>query len=147
MKNIINEFKKFAIRGNVMDLAVGVIIGSAFTKIVTSLVDDIVMPPLGLAVGGLKFSDYKLVLKPDEFDATGHIVKSAVTLNYGNFIQILVNFLVVALTIFVLVKVVNMLRERVTTEPEKEKTSSAQPNPEVVLLTEIRDVLKTRQSK
>ncbi len=147
MKKIINEFKKFAIRGNVMDLAIGVIIGSAFNKIVTSLVDDIVMPPLGLAVGGLKFNDYKMVLKPDELDTTGHVLKSAITLNYGNFIQILVNFLVVALTIFVMVKVVNILRERVTPESEKEKTPPSLPNPEILLLTEIRDVLKTSQSR
>ncbi len=145
MKNIINEFRKFAIRGNVMDLAIGVIIGSAFNKIVTSLVDDIIMPPLGLAVGGLRFSDYKLVLRPDEIGATGHVLQSAVTLNYGNFIQILVNFLVVALTIFVMVKVLNVLRERMA--PEKEKVSSLTPNTEVVLLTQIRDLLKPRQSK
>jgi large conductance mechanosensitive channel len=144
MKNFIQEFKKFAVRGNVIDLAIGVIIGSAFNRIVTSLVEDIIMPPLGLVIGGLKFDEYRFILSPAITDSTGKVTQSAVTINYGNFIQVLLNFLIVALTIFVIIKVINLLRERREAE---EKNSQVQKTTELDLLTEIRDLLKVKQSK
>lgn len=145
MKHFIQEFKKFAIRGNVIDLAIGVIIGTAFNRIVTSLVEDIIMPPLGMVIGGLKFDDYRFVLSPAVTSESGEVLKSAVTINYGNFVQVLLNFLIVALTIFVIVKVVNLLRER--REAEEEKIVKEQKLTELDLLTEIRDLLKAKQSK
>ncbi len=141
MKNFIQEFKKFAIRGNVIDLAIGVIIGSAFNRIVTSLVEDIIMPPLGVVIGGLKFDEYRFILSPAITDSTGKVIQSAVTINYGNFIQVLLNFLIVAFTIFVTIKVINLLRERREAE---EKNSQVQKTTELDLLTEIRDLLKAK---
>jgi large conductance mechanosensitive channel len=123
MKKIINEFKTFAAKGNVIDLAVGIIIGAAFGKIVTSFVNDIFMPPLGALIGGIDFTSLSFSLG-----------KEAV-LKYGNFIQAVVDFLVIAFAIFLLVKGMNKLKKK---EEEKPK----EPSEEVKLLTEIRDVLK-----
>src|SRR5689334_4175160 len=94
------EFKEFISRGNVIDLAVGIIIGAAFGKIVSSLVADIIMPPLGMVIGGVNFTDLKLPIKAAEVDAAGKVVKEAVTINYGNFLQTLFDFLIVAIAIF-----------------------------------------------
>lgn len=132
-----SEFKEFVSKGNVVDLAVGVVIGAAFGKIVDSLVNDLLMPPIGLAIGGINFTDMKLILKDAVVDGTNII--PAVTLNYGNFIQVAINFLIVALAIFVfVVKPINRLR--------KKKEAPVVPPPslskEEQLLTEIRDLLK-----
>lgn len=143
MKHFIQEFKKFAIRGNVIDLAIGVIIGSAFNRIVTSLVEDIIMPPLGLVIGGLKFDEYRFLLSPATLDSTGKVIQSGVTINYGTFVQVLLNFLIVAITIFLTIKVLNLLRERSKAE---EKNTKEQKSTELELLTEIRDLLKAKQS-
>ena len=138
---IIGEFKKFAIRGNVMDLAIGVIIGGAFNTIVTSLVNDIIMPPIGYLTGGIKFDHYKIILKPEVVNAGGRVVQEAVTFNYGNFIQVLVNFLVIAFSMFMVVKMINKVREK----QEKNKMKEAVPLPEeIALLREIRDALKKK---
>jgi large conductance mechanosensitive channel len=128
---IVNEFKAFIMRGNVIDLAVGIVIGAAFGKIVTSLVSDIIMPPIGLLVGGVNFTDLKLVMK----EAEG--TNPAVTLNYGNFIQICFDFLIVAMAIFIMIKGINSAKR-------KQETAPATPTPtgEEVLLREIRDLLK-----
>lgn len=131
---MVQEFKEFAMRGNVVDLAVGVVIGGAFGKIVASLVDDIIMPPIGVMMGGTDFTALSIVLK----EAVGET--PAVTLNYGNFIQTCVNFLIVAFAIFMLIKAMNSMKRK------EEEAPAAPPAPpaEEVLLTEIRDLLKSR---
>jgi large conductance mechanosensitive channel len=133
--SIISEFKAFAVKGNVVDMAVGIIIGAAFGKIVSSFVGDVVMPPLGVLIGGVDFSDLAVVLKAAEGDA------AAVTLSYGKFIQSIIDFLIVAFAIFMGVKVINRLKR------EEEAAPSAPPAPskEQELLSEIRDLLKSQQ--
>lgn len=143
MKKIIEEFKKFAMRGNVIDLAVGVIIGAAFGKIVTSIVSDVIMPPVGLLIGGVNFTDLKLVLKGADVAANGDVIP-AVTINYGNFLQTLFDFLIVAMVIFIVIRLIN----RLSSKKEKEEPAPAVPAPEpedVVLLKEIRDLLKEKK--
>lgn len=129
---IVHEFKQFAMRGNVIDLAVGVIIGGAFGKIVSSLVADVVMPLFGLILGGLNFSNLKITLRT----ATDGTIVS--TLNYGMFIQATVDFLIVAAAIFAAVKAINLLKKK----EEEKPTVVVAPPADVVLLTEIRDLLK-----
>jgi len=137
-----DEFKKFAMRGNVLDLAVGVIIGASFTGIVNSLVKDIIMPPIGLALGGVDFSNFFLVLKGDTAVTTlaGAQAAKDVTLNYGLFINAVVNFLIVAFVIFLIVRQLNKL---VASKPAA--PAAPPPTPEdILLLREIRDSLKGR---
>lgn len=134
----IKEFKEFAIKGSVLDLAIGVIIGASFGKIVTSLVQDIIMPPIGLVVGRIDFKDLKLILKTASSDAAGKLVP-AVSINYGNFINILIEFLIIAVCIFLVVRAINKLK----TTPV-EVIVVAEPSREEGLLTEIRDLLKSR---
>ena len=138
-KGIIAEFKEFISRGNVIDMAVGVIIGGAFTTIVNSLVNDVFMPFLGWIIGGLNFTDYKIVLNP----ANGDIPESAIY--YGKFIQNIVNFLLIALVVFLMVKAINKLRNLKKKEEEAApapEPAPAEPSEEVLLLREIRDNLK-----
>ncbi|WP_374579529.1 large-conductance mechanosensitive channel protein MscL [Phenylobacterium sp.] len=132
--SIFSEFREFIARGNVIDLAVGVIIGGAFNKIVDSLVNQVVMPPIGLALGGIDFSKLQFVLKPDD-PATA--ASELVAIQYGAFINTLIQFLIVAWVIFMLVKGVNAMRRAQPAEPEA-------PTPSEALLTEIRDLLKTK---
>ena len=141
--SFLSDFKAFAMRGNVIDMAVGVIIGGAFGKIVTSVVNDIIMPPLGLLVGGVNFTDLKLVMKPAELNEAGEEIVAAVTLNYGNFLQQVFDFLIIAWAIFMFIKVMNMAKKK---EEAKPATPPAPPAPsaEEVLLTEIRDLLKDK---
>jgi large conductance mechanosensitive channel len=131
---LIKEFKEFSVKGNAIDLAVGVIIGTAFGKIVSSIVNDIIMPPIGLLVGGVDFKALKVVMQNPVTDATGKIIKEAVTLNYGNFIQTTFDFLIIAFCIFMLVKALNTFKK-------KEEEKPPEPKEEVVLLKEIRDAL------
>ena len=131
---IFSEFREFIARGNVIDLAVGVIIGASFNKIVDSLVNQVVMPPIGLALGGIDFSKLQFVLKPDD-PATA--ASELVAIQYGAFINTLIQFLIVAWVIFLLVKGVNTLRR-------KQEEAPAAPTPSEALLTEIRDLLKTK---
>lgn len=131
IKEFINEFKEFALKGNVMDMAVGIIIGGAFGKIVSSLVADVLMPPIGALLGGVDFTSMKWVLK----DAVGST--PAVTLNYGNFIQTTVDFIIVALSIFMMIKALNTLKKQETEVPVPPTSTKDQQ-----LLTEIRDLLK-----
>lgn len=126
--SIIKEFRDFAIKGNVADMAVGIIIGAAFGKIVSSLVADVLMPPIGLLIGGVDFSGLAITLKAADGGA------AAVTLNYGKFIQTVIDFTIVAAAIFAVIKAMNALRE--------EKPAQAAKSPQEVLLTEIRDLLK-----
>lgn len=138
----LKEFKAFALKGNVMDMAVGVIIGGAFGKIVTSLVNDVIMPPIGLLVGGVDFSDLKLVIKKAAYFA-GEEIAPAVTWNYGAFIQQVVDFTILAFCVFMMVKVMNKLMKK----EEKKPAPAAPPAPskEELLLTEIRDLLKEQK--
>ena len=131
------EFKKFAMRGNVIDLAVGVVIGAAFTGIVTSIVADVIMPPIGWAMGGIDFSNFFFTLKGADFATLADAKKAgAVTINYGVFINALINFLVVAAALFMLIRVINKLQA-------PPAAADAPPPPEdVLLLREIRDSLK-----
>jgi len=133
---LLKEFKEFAMRGNVIDLAVGVIIGGAFGKIIASLVADIIMPPIGLLVGGVNFVDLKWQMKPAEI--VNGVKKAAVTLNYGNFIQVTFDFLIVAFCIFLFVKAINSMAKKNDEAP----AAPAVPSDEVKLLSEIRDLLK-----
>lgn len=129
---ILDEFKAFAIKGNVVDMAVGIIIGIAFGKIVTSAVSDIIMPPIGLLLGGVNFADLKVVMKA----ATETV--PAVTWNYGNFIQAIIDFLIVAFVIFIMVKAMNAAKKKEVAAP----AAPPAPTKDQVLLTEIRDLLK-----
>lgn len=135
--SVLKEFKEFAVKGNVVDLAVGVIIGASFGKIVTSFVNDIIMPPLGVVIGGVDFKALKFVL----VDAEGE--KAAVTLNYGAFVQNVVDFLIVASAIFMVVKLINRLKKAPPAEPV-EPAAPAPPSAEVQLLSEIRDALRAK---
>jgi len=136
MKNFFDEFKKFISRGNVVDMAVGVIVGSAFTAIVNSLVKDIVTPFIGVLTGGVDFTQMKYVITP----AVGETPEVAIL--YGNFIQAIINFLIIAFVVFCMVKLINNMRAKL--EKQNEETPAAPPKPsdEVLLLTEIRDLLK-----
>ena len=138
---LIDEFKAFAMRGNVVDLAVGIIIGGAFGRIVSSLVADIIMPPIGLLLGGVKFTDLKIILKDPVMDAAGVISNQAVTINYGNFIQTLVDFLIIAFAIFMMIKGINSFRKKEALAPEE---IPIPPTPQELLLREIRDILKVK---
>lgn len=129
------EFKKFAVKGNVIDLAVGVVIGAAFGGITRSLVDDIIMPPLGLLISNVDFSRLKILLKQAVMEK-GEIVQPAVSINYGSFIQTVINFFIIAFAIFLLVRTINRLREHEAAKP------SPAVNKQEVLLAEIRDLLK-----
>jgi large conductance mechanosensitive channel len=136
---MLGEFREFISRGNVVDLAVGVIIGAAFTAIVNSLVNDIIMPPLGLLIGGIDFSNFFLTLKGGNFPSVDAAkAAGAVTINYGLFFNALIRFLIVAFAIFIIVKQINRFHR-------KEEAAPPPPPPaEQVLLTEIRDLLKQR---
>ncbi|HTF86628.1 MAG TPA: large-conductance mechanosensitive channel protein MscL [Cellvibrio sp.] len=134
---MIKEFKEFAVKGNVVDMAVGIIIGAAFGKIVTSVVGDVIMPPIGLLIGGVDFSDLAIVLKEATAEAP------AVTIGYGKFIQTVLDFTIVAFAIFMVVKGINRLKRKEEAAP----TPPANPAPskEELLLTEIRDLLREKK--
>lgn len=132
---LVKEFKEFAMKGNAMDMAVGIIIGAAFGKIVSSIVADVIMPPIGLLVGGVNFTDLQFVMKAAVGD------DPAVTLNYGNFLQVTFDFVIVAFAIFMVIKGMNSLRKKKVEEPAIPPAPPA-PTKEEVLLTEIRDLLK-----
>ena len=150
----LQDFKAFAMKGNVVDMAVGVIIGGAFGKIVTSVVNDIIMPPIGLLVGGMDFKDLKCTLQeavPEKLNEAGEVIQAAVpavTLNYGNFLQQTFDFLIIAFSLFMFVSLIKKMSEK----KKKEEAPAAPPAPpapskEEVLLTEIRDLLKEQSKK
>ena len=134
---LIKEFRQFATRGNVVDMAVGIIIGGAFGKIVSSLVTDVLMPPLGVLIGGVDFSDLKITLKSASVNEIGEAVQ-AVTLNYGKFIQSTIDFVIIAFAVFLMIKAMNNLRRKEEAKP----APAPSPTKEETLLTEIRDLLK-----
>lgn len=140
MGNILQEFKKFAMRGNVVDMAVGIIIGGAFGKIVSSVVADIIMPAVGLLVGGVNFSDLKIVLKHAVMDGD-KVITPAVSINYGNFLQVTFDFIIIAFSIFMLIKGINALNRK----KEEAPAAPAPPPADVQLLTEIRDLLREKK--
>ena len=152
-KGFFKEFKEFITKGNILDMAVGVVVGGAFGKIVTSLVNDIVMPPIGMAIGGVDFANLKAVIQPAVLDEAGEVVKEAVSINYGNFIQTIIEFIIIALCIFLVLRGIikaKALAEKAkkekeaepAPEPEPEPAPEPEPSEEVLLLREIRDSLK-----
>lgn len=141
--SFLKEFREFAVRGNVVDMAVGVIIGGAFGKIVSSVVDDIIMPPIGWLIGGVNFSDLKVTLPAVEM-ISGEKLQAA-TINYGIFLQTTLDFLIVAFCVFMLIKVVNKVTAKKQEEKPAEAPKAPEPTPEEKLLTEIRDLLKDQK--
>ena len=137
---MISEFKKFALRGNVMDMAVGVIIGGAFGKIVTSLVNDMIMPAVSYVIGGSSFKSLAIMLRPAVLDAEGKETSPALLLNYGAFLQTTIDFAIIAFVIFMAVKGMNQLRRK-----QEEPVAAPEPSDEVKLLTEIRDALTPKK--
>lgn len=143
---IFKEFKEFAMKGNVIDLAVGIIIGAAFGKIISSLVNDVLMPPIGLLVGGIDFKAIVINLKDAVTDpVTGTVTKAAVTMNIGMFIQAIVDFLIVAFAIFMLIKGINASKRKAEEAPAAPPAPPA-PTKDQELLSEIRDLLKKNNS-
>lgn len=138
--SIIQEFRTFAMKGNVIDMAVGIIIGGAFGKIVASLVSDVIMPPIGLLIGGVKFDNLKIILKQAETDTAGKMTE-AITINYGNFINTSIDFIIIAFSIFIFIKMLNSMKKKEVVTPPAPPT----PTPEEILLTEIRNLLKNQQ--
>lgn len=137
------EFKDFAMRGNVIDMAVGVVIGGAFGKIVSSLVADVIMPPIGLLVGGVNFTDLTLTLRPAR--VVEGVQQAAVTLNYGNFLQTTFDFIIITFAIFLFIKGINRLSHLKKEEEAVKPAAPPAPTKEEVLLTEIRDLLKEKK--
>lgn len=142
MSKFLNEFKEFAMRGNVLDMAVGVIIGGAFGKIVSSVVDDVIMPPIGWLIGGVNFADLKFTLPT--VNVAGEELKAA-TINYGNFLQTCFDFLIVAFCIFMLIKVMNKISKKKEEDKPAEAPKAPEPSNEEKLLMEIRDLLKNQK--
>ena len=159
MKKFLNEFKAFAMRGNVIDLAVGVVIGGAFGKITTSIVNDIIMPFISILTGGINFSDWKIVLKEAVLGADGAEVAKEVTITYGNTIAIILDFIIIAFAVFCMVKALNTMHAKAEALRKKEEEEAAaeaaaepeeepappEPTAEEKLLTEIRDLLKAQK--
>ncbi len=146
MKNFLKEFKEFAMRGNVVDMAIGVVVGGAFGKIVTSLVNDIIMPGVGVITGGTNFSEFKYVLQKEVVDgATQEVLTPEVAITWGSFVQTILDFIIIAFCIFLAIKVMNkFLRKKEEAEPEP----APAPGPtQEELLTEIRDLLRERADK
>ena len=136
---LLDEFKQFAMKGNVIDMAVGIVIGGAFGKIVSSFVADVIMPPIGLLVGGVNFTDLKVILKQEVLDGAGAVLNPAVTINYGSFIQVILDFIIIAFAIFSMVKMLNNLKKK----PAPAAPATPPPPPaDIQLLAEIRDLLK-----
>lgn len=146
-KSIFTEFKEFISRGNVIDMAVGVIIGGAFTKIINSIVSDIINPALGLLTGNIDFADLKIVLSEAVMEGET-VVKEELAIRYGVFLDALINFLMIAVCVFVMVKIINTIREKAEALKKKEEAAAVEeapapaPDPQIELLTEIRDLLK-----
>jgi len=141
MKKFFQEFKEFAMRGNVIDMAVGVIIGAAFGKIVTSLVNDVLMPAIGVLTGGINFSDYKWVIQKAVLDGAD-VIKPEVAITWGAFVQTIFDFIIIAFCIFLAIKGINKLKRQ--PEPAKEEPAAPAAPTEAELLTEIRDLLKNK---
>jgi len=144
MKKFLKEFKDFAVKGNAVDLTVGVILGGAFGKIISSFVADIIAPPIGFILGGVNFIDLKINLKPESFDAAGTLIGPAININIGLFLQNVLDFIIIALIIFFLVKMITNLKKKLKLEAA-EVNNVDKLSRDQVLLTEIRDLLKNRK--
>ena len=145
MKKFFEEFKAFAMRGNVLDMAVGVVIGGAFGKITTSLVGDIIMPLISMLTGGIEFSNWKWVLRAAETEGET-VVREEIAVNYGNLIAVILDFIIIAFAVFCMVKAVNKMHDKLSKSAEPEPEKEPEPTKEEALLAEIRDLLK-EQSK
>ncbi len=139
--SFIKEFKTFAMRGNVVDMAVGIIVGGAFGKIVASLVSDVIMPPIGLLIGGVNFENLKIILKRASTDPVSGKVTEAVSINYGSFIGTALDFIIIAFSIFLIVKLINSFEKKKAAQPAPPPA----PSKEEQLLAEIRDLLKAQE--
>jgi len=143
---LLKEFKEFAIKGNVIDLATAVIIGGAFGKIVSSLVADIIMPLVGLLTGGTDFKGWKLILRPELKDAAGTVTQAALSLNAGIFVQNIVDFLIISASVFLMIKMLLQIKNKFKKEEEeKQEKPEPEPSAETKLLAEIRDILKNKE--
>lgn len=138
--NMIKEFKEFAIKGNMFDMAIGIIIGVAFNKIVSSLVNDIILPTFSLIIGNVNFQNLSIVLQEEIKDSNGIIAQELVALNYGNFIQVIIDFFIIAITVFLVIKMFNRLKRK----SENEKDTTVSTPRDIELLSEIRDLLKEK---
>lgn len=143
MKKFMEEFKAFAMRGNVLDMAIGVVIGGAFGKITTSLVNDIIMPIISLITGGIDFSQWKWVLKQAVLDAAGEVATPEIAINFGSLIAVVLDFIIIAFVIFCMIKGINKLHHK--EEAPAEEPAPPEPSAEEKLLTEIRDLLKEQK--
>ena len=137
---IIKEFKEFAIKGNMFDMAIGIIIGVAFNKIVSSLVNDIILPSFSLIIGNVNFQNLNIVLQKETIDNTGIVIQELVAIKYGNFIQVIFDFFIIAITVFLVIKIFNKLRRKA----ENEKDTTVSTPRDIELLSEIRDLLKEK---
>lgn len=137
---LLREFKEFAIKGNMFDMAIGIIIGVAFNKIVSSLVNDVILPIFSLMMGKVNFQNLKFILREQVLNSAGGIEQELVTINYGNFIQVSIDFLIIAMTVFMVIKLFNRLRRKA----ENEKDLSVTTPKDIQLLSEIRDLLKEK---
>ena len=144
MKKFFEEFKTFAMRGNVIDMAVGVVIGGAFGKITTSIVNDIIMPLISMITGGINFSDWKWVLKEAVLNADGTEAAAAVSVNFGNLVAVILDFIIIAFAIFCMIKTLNKLQRKKAEEPAA-PPAPPEPSAEEKLLTEIRDLLRDQK--
>ena len=145
MKKLISEFKEFIMRGNVLDMAVGVIIATAFGKITTSLVNDVFMPLISWIFGARDMTALNVIVRPAELDASGEVVKEAITLGFGTFLATIIDFILVALVVFAIVKSFNKARDMAKKKEEEAPAAPPEPSAEEKLLTEIRDLLKERK--
>jgi large conductance mechanosensitive channel len=136
--SIVKEFKEFAMKGNMLDMAIGIIIGVAFNRIVTSLVQDIFMPVIGFLVGGVNFENLQYVIQSEVIDGTGEVVQELVAVRYGSFLQTLIDFLLIALTVFIVIKAINRMKKK----SEDVKEAEVPTPKDIELLTEIRNLLK-----
>lgn len=143
MKKLISDFKEFAVKGNLIDLAIGIIIGTAFNKIVSSLVEHVIMPPFGLVFGEQGMAQYQWILRQAELDATGEIIREGVIISYGVFLQNCLDFLIVALSIFVVIRLFNRLRNKAENEEEE-----SVPTPKnIQLMAEMRDIMRQQSEQ
>jgi large conductance mechanosensitive channel len=145
MKKLISEFKEFIMRGNVLDMAVGVIIATAFGKITTSLVNDVFMPLISWIFGARDMTALNVIVRPAELDASGEVVKEAITLGFGTFLATIIDFILVALVVFAIVKSFNKARDLAKKKEEEAPAAPPEPSAEEKLLTEIRDLLKDQK--
>lgn len=145
MKKFLNDFKAFALKGNILDMAVGVVVGGAFGKIVTSLVNDIITPLISLLTGRVSFTELKWVISPTVYDEAGKVIQAETALTYGNFIQTIIDFLIIAFSIFVVIRLMMNAQKRMEALKKKEEIEEASVEPEeteISILKEIRDYIK-----